>query len=321
MAIEIKTKVGSLILQYGPGAMLNEEGYSFLIMDPSNWINSKKRVFDERLQRFLNVDYFAYPERKFPLTIFPKWFSCPQCRHFLPYESWIKGKKGELICPSCGNRGKMLPARFVAICGKGHLDDVDWNAFVHKGKVCSSPSLVLLDKGADTLGSISIHCESCGARRAFSSLINAKDTDKIKCSGATPWRCACSREECSQNAKIVHRGSSSVYFPKIITSLVIPPFSSKLYAFVEKKLAGAKGILRGLGGSYRKEFLNQYATQIILEQNLNEEVARPALLEILETFGDDQQKQSPAMASMNRMLSSSLRHFLNTKIQVGMLVP
>lgn len=253
MANKITTRVGSLILQYGPGAMLNEEGFSFLIMDPSNWKDSKRKIFDERLQRVLDVDYFAYPEGKFPLNIFPRWFSCTSCRCFLPYESWKKSRGGELICPNCGHRGKMIPARFVAICRKGHLDDVDWNAFVHRGKVCSSPKLILSDRGADSLSSLSIKCEHCGAKRSLSNLINTKGDEKMKCSGASPWRCLCNREDCNQDVKVVHRGSSSVYFPKIITSLVIPPFSSKLFALVEEKVADLKSMLRQTPEIYKKQ--------------------------------------------------------------------
>ena len=283
MANKITTRVGSLILQYGPGAMLNEEGFSFLIMDPSNWKDSKRKIFDERLQRVLDVDYFAYPEGKFPLNIFPRWFSCTSCRCFLPYESWKKTRGGELICPNCGHRGKMIPARFVAICRKGHLDDVDWNAFVHRGKVCSSPKLILSDRGADSLSSLSIKCEHCGAKRSLSNLINTKGDEKMKCSGASPWRCLCNREDCNQDVKVVHRGSSSVYFPKIITSLVIPPFSSKLFALVEEKVADLKSMLRQTPEIYKKQIFEGLVAQIIAEHNLNEEAAKPALMKILET--------------------------------------
>lgn len=297
--------MGSLILQYGPGAMLNEEGFSFLIMDPSTWRGSKKKIFDERLQRMLDVDYFAYPEGKFPLNIFPKWFSCTSCRCFLPYESWKKAKGGELICPNCHHRGKMIPARFVAICRKGHLDDVDWNAFVHRGKVCSSPKLFLSDRGADSLSSLSIKCEHCGAQRSLSSLINTKGDEKMKCSGRSPWRCLCNQEDCNEEVKVVHRGSSSVYFPKIITSLVIPPFSSKLYALVEEKVANLRSMLRQMSEVSKKEIFEGLITQLISEHNLNEGAAKPALLKILETLSSGTKNQDVTNFSYDEYLALS----------------
>lgn len=57
----------------------------------------------------------------------------------------------------------------------------------------------------------------------------------FRCEGNHPWRHV--KESCSCYPKTVQRGASSVYFPVVHSSLVIPPYADKLNAKIEQSKA------------------------------------------------------------------------------------
>ena len=61
----------------------------------------------------------------------------------------------------------------------------------------------------------------------------------FKCDGNHPFRHT--REKCSCYPKTVQRGASSVYFPLVHSSLVIPPYADQLNVKIQQMTIPAKG--------------------------------------------------------------------------------
>ena len=62
------------------------------------------------------------------------------------------------------------------------------------------------------------------------------DMSIFRCEGGHPFRH--SKEGCGCYPRTVQRGASSVYFPVVYSSLVIPPYADKLNAKIESSRIG-----------------------------------------------------------------------------------
>lgn len=90
---------------------------------------------------------------------------------------------------------------------------------------------------------MSVSC-SCGAvatlngafdKDCFQKIDEDLETNQFKCDGNHPFRNT--KEQCDCYPKTVQRGASSVYFPVVYSSLVIPPYADKLNARIEQSKA------------------------------------------------------------------------------------
>jgi len=205
----------------------------------------------------LGVDYFALPT-KISYSRFPEWYFCPKCRKFQPIDKWIaeyqrrsKPKALEIDphmtrhmqCMDC--RQDLVVARIVTVCEHGHINDFPWVKWVHKQSkkaICGSPSLSFKTgaSGTEGLEGLSISC-SCGAyttlkgafeKDCFETLDKDAEEEIFRCEGGHPHKHE--KGKCILHPRTVQRGSSSVYFPVVYSSLVIPPYADKLNAKIEK---------------------------------------------------------------------------------------
>ena len=73
---------------------------------------------------------------------FPAWFVCqnPDCRTLVRADGL--DRKGLRYLHSCTAKGAdCVPVRWVAMCKRGHLEDLPWIAFAHRaGRTCAVPS-------------------------------------------------------------------------------------------------------------------------------------------------------------------------------------
>lgn len=252
-------RAAQAVLQYGVGAMVDFPDQTLVTAAPEYWKESH-RIYDDRFAKALGVDFFKVPSH-IAYSRFPEWYFCPSCRRFQPLKKWIaeyiktlkaKSMKNDVYmvkhmqCPKCHQ--DLVVARIVTICEQGHLNDFPWIKWVHakaKKPICSDPELKFKTgaSGTEGLEGLSISC-SCGA---FASLKGAFDKDcfqkldetleinQFKCDGNHPFRHT--KNKCNCYPKTVQRGSSSVYFPVVHSSLVIPPYSDKLNAKIEQSNA------------------------------------------------------------------------------------
>ena len=193
-------------------------------------------------------------------TRFPEWYFCPKCRSFKPLSEWKeeysksinskvkKWRKNDpdmtrnLKCTRCSQ--DLVVARIVCVCECGHIDDFPWVKWTHLKNsngarpICDNPELVIKTNPSSTEGleGILLECKNCKAKASLKGVFDRSCFEQLdektgynynlKCSGRHPWNNK--REKCNNYPKVVQRGSSSVYFPVTISSLVIPPYSSML---------------------------------------------------------------------------------------------
>lgn len=252
-------RAAQAVLQYGVGAMVDFPDQSLVTAAPEYW-GGVSRIYDYRFSKALGVDYFALPT-DLAYSRFPEWYFCPKCRDFRPLKKWIaeyrKGTSAKIVerdehmaehmqCPKCHQ--DLVVARIVTVCKDGHLNDFPWVKWVHarsKRQICGNPELKFKTGSSATEGleGLSITC-SCGAtatlRGAFDSdcfkqLDEEFGIGQFRCEGNHPFRHT--RETCSCYPKTVQRGASSVYFPVVHSSLVIPPYADKLSMRIQQSKA------------------------------------------------------------------------------------
>lgn len=306
------------VLQYGVASMVDFPDQTLMPAAPEFWKSQTITIHDERLEKILHVDGFGMPgnmdkyEEGIAYVRFPEWYFCPKCRKFQPIGKWVKDfnekAKGSLIekkphmvnymkCPTC--HLDLIVTRIVSVCKNGHIDDFPWVKWVHcqsyggHRPVCSNPKLKFMTKtsSSEGLDAIEIVCETCGAR---ASLRGAMDEDIFRkldektnnrydfsCTGRHPWKHM--QENCGEYPRAQLRGSSSIYFPVIESSLVIPPYSNLLTTKVENSVEFARckdaisGVLHTEGldqttkDTIKKSMIDAAAKQIALEIFASEE--------------------------------------------------
>lgn len=275
--IQYSVRTSQAVLQYGVGAMVDFPDQTLMTAAPEYWKDSITKINDERLEKALKVDYFGMPHRSdgnaqgISYVRFPEWYFCPKCRSFKPISEWIKEFQRvgntkwreddpymikHMQCPKC--KQGLVISRLVTVCECGHIDDFPWVKWVHvrnfsgSKPVCQSPSLVFKtgNSANEGLETLRVECKTCGASATLKDAFDpkifeilSKSTDNnetFKCQGKHPWKHTVDKS-CPAYPQTKQRGSSSVYFPISVSSLVIPPYSSILNRKIEQNPEYEKG--------------------------------------------------------------------------------
>ena len=151
-----------LITTWGPGAMIDLPEYSVIVSGLQDWATLRRERVDEprlvaKLRRILDtqsLELFTPPrheenaQRPAPVgaRIFPTWFIVKDARPSPQNTQW---RRRRLVrwdqlhkrrFAEDGKRKPVVPVRFVSACPKGHIDDLNWRAFVHPGgRPCERP--------------------------------------------------------------------------------------------------------------------------------------------------------------------------------------
>jgi hypothetical protein len=252
------------ILQYGVGAMVDFPDQTLMTAAPEYWESRVIKIHDERLEKALNVDYFGMPgNNKYDWGIayarFPEWYFCPKCRRFQPLKSWLseynkkatqtqKDRDPYMKRPRCLEcRQELVPTRIVVACEKGHIDDFPWVKWAHdknvggSKQVCSNPTLTFETGTTASAGleGLNVKCKNCNSRATLAGAFDKDAMEKMvkkhgpdyECSGKMPWKNK--MVDCGAFPRAMQRGASSIYYPKIVSSLVIPPYSEKINSKIE----------------------------------------------------------------------------------------
>ena len=161
-----------------------------------------------------------------PCRPFPEWGVCssPACAAL---QRVRRARGGKYACPACGSQTR--PARFVAVCPRGHLDEFPWEEWAHRGRACGAPSLREEAHGSGPgLAGYSVRCR-CGASRTYAGATSpdALADLGIRCRGRSPWLDE-ARQECHDghgNPSRLAGASvlaSSLYTPLHLTAINIP---------------------------------------------------------------------------------------------------
>ena len=246
------------VTAFGPGAIFDFGGESLIAMDQDAW-NPKRatEILLPRLQQQASsicgrpINHFLVPpieddrndragvsDAGVPYYRFPRWLFCPDCRHMA---RWEQRDEEDLIrrdanahptCNHCESRSALVPMRFVYVCKAGHIGDINWPDWVHSHpegnhhqpgcKSAKDLSLNAITGAGGGLASLVITCNSCKARRSLGELMKPTEISRSGtfCRGAQPW--IRQGGQCNEMPRAEQRGSSNVYFPRLLSALDIP---------------------------------------------------------------------------------------------------
>lgn len=277
---------GQLLTPFGIGQIVNfpnEE--SLMICGLDNWdkIIEKRRadagvtavdereftIRERRLEHLLHVEKFKTPwayktsgrtnvKLSVPAVRFPGWHYCSICG----YMTQISPDQRDL--PACMQirsgktcNGRLLSVRFVAVCQAGHIQDVPFREWVHRGTVPPDGHLLRYEAGTGSgdLSSVVISC-SCGERRSLAGLLNSRKIDGIiissalgnlrsrseeenlaaegnegrdsegqYCRGHRPWlwpEGVNSPQRCGLHLQVMIKGGSNIHYSSMISALYLP---------------------------------------------------------------------------------------------------
>ena len=248
-----------LITTCGPGAMLDLPDHSVIVSGLQDWSPMRREKIDEprraaKLRRLLDVptlELYTPPRHEENVThtapvgarIFPTWFIVKDSKHSPRNSQWRRRRlvqwrhlnRQRFVDPDDGQRKPVVPVRFVCGCRRGHIDDLNWRAFVHKsGKSCERP-LWLEERGtsgdiADTFGV----CD-CGDERSLYEALGLETSALGNCDGKRPWIGQYAREACGEPCRLLVRTASNAYFPQIMSVISLPEYDAGVAAKVSSQ--------------------------------------------------------------------------------------
>jgi hypothetical protein len=252
---------GQMLQAAGPGAMMDLPDYSILVGGLDGWRGyDAEPIYEPRLSAKVQVA-LGLPQVK--LYAPPAWRDEPQGAKTgvtaYPFPKWFiaQGKDCEQRLPD-GSRSRPLvhqmaltkrkfiynkkscdvvPVRFVQACPNGHIEDIDWSGFVHRGTKCSR-QLWLDERGTSgDLRDLTVRCE-CGMRRG---MMEATIPGAFgPCRGSQPWLGHGVRQECktdggkNEMARLLIRSASNSYFSQQLSVISIPEQGKRVREAVGK---------------------------------------------------------------------------------------
>lgn len=265
---ERTTRRTQSIVPFGVGAIIEFEDEALMAAGLDVWAEAGPRLYDERLAARLGVREFREPPPKpekgeqipgadwLPYIRFPQWHFCSRCRslkkaglytpqrptcdnaHQSPYL-----RKRQKPCATLPEKKqfRMVPLRFLVACPAGHIEDFPWVEWAHaekgqgiaRGNGCENPILYFYPSKIGGLAGLFVSCETCNTRRSLMGTTGRNGLRGFTCEGHRPWLGEGGKETCplppNQSMFVLQRGASNVYFPIVASSILIPPFSSRVH--------------------------------------------------------------------------------------------
>lgn len=239
MAEQPKTiRASETISPYGPGAIVDILGQSFMMPTGDHWPPAKLRepVVSARLADALGVqELWAAPTTGEPenaravgleLTRFPGWLFCGVCRRMVHWSTRLEsGESPRCTDDACD--GQLVPMRFVLVCTeKSHLDDVPWDRWMHRNAEngCDVKDRLRFqnaERGGEGLSGLEVVCDVCRHRRSLGDL--RKDQlarEGFTCRGKQPW--VFEFGDCGKPVDPQQRGATSLHFSDVMSAIDIP---------------------------------------------------------------------------------------------------
>lgn len=240
----VKTiRASETVAPYGPGAIVDILGQSFMVPTGDKWPSQKvrERVDSARLADALHVqELWAAPTTHEPekgtvpgleFVRFPGWLFCQVCRRLVKWSPKLETGRAP-HCTETGCDGRLVPMRFVLVCTENsHLGDVPWADWTHRGSEgdCKSSERLrfrTLEGVGDGLSSLQVSCDACGAKRSLGELRrDALAKDGFTCRGTQPWESEWTG--CGKPLDAQQRGATSLHFSDSVSAIDIPPVPSR----------------------------------------------------------------------------------------------
>lgn len=245
------------IHSYGVGALIDLPGLSVMIGGLDRWDVTRQAVITEdrlldavrarlgpqvEMLRTLPVEpqttnnpYDDWARVGVPVTVFPRWLRCTACNRLFPVGSGAlklehnphRIDRTRYSHPNCDRAKKpppAVPARVVAGCPNGHLDDFPWVRFAHDGKpICANPILRVNDIGSGGRAiDLLVACLTCDSRATLAKAFGAGGKRVMPaCRGRHPHLGRAS-EPCGEQLRTLVLGASNLWFSSSVSVLSLP---------------------------------------------------------------------------------------------------
>jgi hypothetical protein len=260
---------------YGIGSIIDLPAFSVIVSGLDDWkINpdTVTPIFEDRLLKAVQYyepqtkslispplkpdDYnFGDPfdERStvgLPVRVFPSWMVCPKCHLLAPIETGLfelkknfyRVENNRFVHTGCTKKGpsgkapQVVPARFLAACEDGHLDDFPWSEYVHQGQPCTAPILKFNEFGmSGEARGVIVECMNCGSKRPLSEAFRKEKRDKLPlCAGSRPHLRDTDPKKCEYHIRPIVLGASNSWFSVIQSVIAIPVEGSRLNQLVDE---------------------------------------------------------------------------------------
>lgn len=220
---------------------------------PEEW-----QVLEERLTARLGVSELRSPPDYrehsgsdtshlcIPALRFPRWHYCPVCgdMQFLPLEGSDRRRCRGPKSSRCEDmhstrRPFVIPARFVAACTDGHIQDFPFLEWVHDGETPDEHRLRYETRGSSaSLSGIVIRCDTCSRNRSMRGSFDYDEATGgalarvgVSCRANTPWLGVTSVKDaggCAEHLRVLQRGASNVFFPVTLSSIYLPLWAEQV---------------------------------------------------------------------------------------------
>lgn len=245
------------IHSYGVGALVDLPGLSVIVGGLDRWDTTRQAVVTEdrlldavrarlgpqvEALRTLPVEpqttnnpYDEWARIGVPVTVFPRWLRCTACNRLFPVASGAlkldhnphRIDRARYTHPNCDKARRpppAVPARFVAGCPNGHLDDFPWVRFAHQKKpVCANPILRVNDVGSGGRATdLLVTCLTCEDQATLAKAFGpAAKTMMPQCRGRHPHLGRAS-EPCTEQLRTLVLGASNLWFNASVSVLSLP---------------------------------------------------------------------------------------------------
>ena len=268
-----QTRVGELrpsqlLWSFGCGALVDLPNISVIVMGLDYWrtersipipenrlLGAVQRVLGPQVARLLAppivetdgpiVPFSEEARIGVPVNAFPRWLRCPICQMLGEIDSGLfelkpnpyRPDRTKFVHANC-NRAKRpiaVPARFLAACRNGHMDDFPWHWFVHRGYSDCRGRLTFYEIGASLqTENLWVEC-TCEQKRPMSEAFGERGQRALPaCRGRHP-QLGISAEDCDEQLRAVLLGASNSWFPVTMSVLSLPPKGGRLGKLVEDK--------------------------------------------------------------------------------------
>jgi hypothetical protein len=248
---------GQLITTFGPGAMTDLPERSVLIAGLDAWVGERRQIQEPRLARKVaellgaqTIRLECPPEADrdgggfVRSYVFPLWFVTQNLIPGRP-PGWRTRRlvqwsgledKGRKFLMDDRSKSPVTPVRFVRACRRGHLGDIDWQAFVHGQNPPCGRELYFDERGTSgDLGETYIRC-GCGLERPMSQAADPNSRALGDCDGARPWlgQGRVADERCNERNRLLVRAASNAWLPQPQRVISLPERGENIRQTVDK---------------------------------------------------------------------------------------
>lgn len=270
-----------LISPFGVGSLCEIDGQSFFVRGTGSWAKgfNLEKLEVGSLTDWIRPRQLRKPTESVAILRFPHWHFCPECRKMT---RWTQDKDrenlrddGSLPRPTCDGgkckNARLVPMRFVAACDNGHIDEIDWYWWAHRGheparhgacgRQASRLHFDVTGKSGGDFSSMVIRC-SCGSAGSLEGIADGPLSQKCRGyqPGEAPSNCVDPENKKNPGAPkplyMEPRGSSSLHYASVISALDIDGDTEKgsweklrADAIYQATLQVATGLVRAQGGN------------------------------------------------------------------------